>query len=120
MIKRLWAILMQRCPVCLRGNAFKSLLEMNKTCPHCGLVFEREHGYFLNAMFVAYCVGFLILLPSSLLLARRAVSVPFFAIAITLEVILLWPLIFRYSRVIWMHVDQTADPRVVEDRKKEE
>jgi hypothetical protein len=23
----------------------------------------------------------------------------------------MWPLLFRYSRVIWMHADQVLDPR---------
>ena len=58
---RLLAILLCRCPVCLRGAVFHSLLGMNADCPHCGIHFERETGYFLNAMFFAYVIGFLIL-----------------------------------------------------------
>jgi uncharacterized protein (DUF983 family) len=109
--QRLFAILRQRCPICLQGAVFYSLLGMHKACPHCGVVYEREHGYFLNAMFVAYVVGFLVLIPSAIYLALRDVSVPVFAFVITLETILIWPLIFRYSRVIWLHVDQVLDPR---------
>lgn len=113
MLKRLLAILTQRCPVCLQGKIFHGLLAMNKDCPHCGLHFERETGYFLNAMFAAYGLGFLVLIPVSIFLAMREVSVMTFSLATIAQVVILWPLIFRYSRVIWLHVDQVLDPRAV-------
>jgi hypothetical protein len=25
--------------------------------------------------------------------------------------VIVWPLLFRYSRVIWLHMDQVMDPR---------
>ncbi len=108
---RLWAILRQRCPVCLQGRVFRSLWGMNKVCPRCGVRFERETGFFLNSMFVAYVIGFLIALPTALFLSLRGYSAWIFLIVVTLELGLLWPLIFRYSRVIWMHADQLMDPR---------
>jgi uncharacterized protein (DUF983 family) len=113
MLQRLLAILAQRCPVCLEGQAFHGLFAMHKTCPRCGLRFERETGYFLNAMFA---LGFLVLIPVSIYLVIQHVSIATFALATVTQVIVLWPLIFRYSRVIWMHVDQMLDPRVIEDR----
>jgi uncharacterized protein (DUF983 family) len=85
--KRLQAILFQRCPVCLQGQLFTGVLAMHSHCPRCGVKLERETGYFLNAMFIAYSLGFLIL------------------------VVIVWPLLFRYSRVIWLHMDQVMDPR---------
>jgi uncharacterized protein (DUF983 family) len=109
---RLAGVLSQRCPVCLQGPVFRSLLGMHKRCPVCATQYEREHGYFLNAMFIAYAAGFLILVPSALLLAWRNVSAGLFSAVIILETILVWPLIFRYSRVIWMHIDQMLDPRL--------
>ncbi len=90
---------------------------MNKICPECGIVFERESGYFLNAMFIAYVIGFLILVPTALALyilqvtGRMQVSGLLFWTVIVGLTIVLWPLIFRYSRVIWMHADQLMDPR---------
>ncbi len=108
---RLWALLRQRCPVCLRGPLFRSLLGMHKHCPVCGVQFEREHGYFLNSMFIAYALGFLVLVPSAVWLAWREVSVALFALVIVAEMALVWPLIFRYARALWMHIDQMLDPR---------
>jgi uncharacterized protein (DUF983 family) len=110
--KRLIAILTQRCPVCLQGQLFRSLLAMHADCPVCGLHFERETGYFLNSMFAAYALGFLLLFPSAIGLFLWHVSLGVFSAVIVAETILLWPLIFRCSRVVWLHVDQMLDPRV--------
>ena len=110
MFKRMVAIVLQRCPICLQGKLFRSLLGMNVTCPVCGLQFEREVGYFLNSMFAAYTVGFLVLAPSAFLLAWMDVSIAVFAIAITVETIVLWPIIFRHSRVLFLHINQVIYP----------
>jgi uncharacterized protein (DUF983 family) len=110
-MKRLIAILAQRCPVCLEGKVFNALLGMNKNCPACSVPFERETGYFLNAMFVAYAIGFLFIIPTAIYLYFLDVSVPVFSVIILVEMVVLWPLIFRYSRVIWLHIDQLIDPR---------
>ena len=110
-MKRLIAILRQRCPVCLEGKIFNSLLGTHKNCPVCGLQFERETGYFLNAMFIAYVIGFLILIPLTLILYLLDVSIPLFTVVMITTVVIVWPLIFRYSRVIWLHMDQVMDPR---------
>jgi uncharacterized protein (DUF983 family) len=111
MVNRLIAVLAQRCPVCLRGPVFRSLIGMNQTCPVCGIHFERETGYFLNAMFAAYSLGFLLLIPSAVGLFLLNVSLGLFSTTIIAETVILWPLIFRYSRVVWLHVDQVLDPR---------
>ena len=110
-LQRIWALLLQRCPVCLQGKVFNSLFSMYKSCPHCGVLFDRETGYYLNAMFFAYTIGFLIMIPTAIYLVMRDVSIAFFSIAIIVEIVLLWPLIFRYSRLLWLHIDQMMDPR---------
>jgi len=115
-MKRVIAILTQRCPICLRGSIFRTFLESHKQCPHCGILYEREHGFYLNSMFIAYTLGFLLLLPSAFYLFWIESTVTLFSIAIIVETIVLWPLIFRYSRVIWMHMDQIFDPRPMPER----
>jgi uncharacterized protein (DUF983 family) len=87
---------------------------MNKNCPECGLLYERESGYFLNAMFVAYVIGFVIFAPLALVLYFLQVSALWFSVILVGLILLLWPFIFRYSRVLWMHVDQLIDPREIE------
>jgi len=108
---RAGAILLQRCPVCLRGKVFSSLIGMHKVCPVCGVEYEREHGYFLNSMFIAYAGGFLVLAPTAVLLGLRNVNAATFTVLIVAQTLLLWPLIFRASRILWMHIDQILDAR---------
>lgn len=108
---RFVAILLQRCPVCLQGKVFRSFWGTYQNCPNCGVLYEREHGYYLNAMFVAYVLGFVIIAPTALYLYLRGVNATWFGILISVELLLLWPLIFRYSRILWMHIDQLIDAR---------
>ena len=111
MATRIGAVMAQRCPVCLEGQVFDSLLGMRETCPVCGVKFERENGYFLNAMFIAYVLGFLVLAPTTVLLYLLDVSPFLFLAVIVVEMALLWPAIFRYSRILWLHIDQIIEPR---------
>ena len=64
------AILTLRCPRCRRGKLFKGLIGMPERCPECGMIYEREHGYFVGAMAISYglAVG-LVAIPVYLLLA---------------------------------------------------
>jgi uncharacterized protein (DUF983 family) len=39
-----------RCPACGAGGLFTSWFGMRPVCPGCGLVMEREEGYFLGAV----------------------------------------------------------------------
>lgn len=83
---------------------------MNDRCPACGLVFEREPGYFTGAMYVSYALGIIATAPVyfSMLLAGQGAPV---ILAVTAAVVVVWfPLLFRYSRVIWMHIDRTVNP----------
>ena len=51
------AIVRQRCPRCWKGRMFRGGLSMNDPCPECGLIFQREEGYFLGAMYVSYGIS---------------------------------------------------------------
>lgn len=45
--------LRKRCPLCAEKDLFTSYFSIRERCPNCGLVFEREHGYWLGAMIIA-------------------------------------------------------------------
>jgi len=85
---------------------------MNKSCPHCGVVYEREQGYFMTAVFVGYVMGFVIavLAGLGLYLTVKPDAIGYL-LGASGVVFLSIPLVFRYSRVVWMHVDQLIDPR---------
>jgi hypothetical protein len=85
---------------------------MNPSCPHCGLVFLREAGYFLGAMYVSYALGVITVLPVGVLLAVVLRWPLALALGLTvLQAILSMPLFLRFSRVIWLYMDQMIDPR---------
>jgi len=105
------AIVQAKCPRCRRGDmfatpmyAFKSQ-KMNKTCPHCGLEFEREPGYFYVAMLVSYAmfVAEMITLAVAIHVLTGSNNPWLYVIIIMIVGIILSPFNFRYSRVILLH-----------------
>ena len=84
---------------------------MHETCPECGLLFEREPGFFYGAMYFSYGIGLVVAAPVSIWMFLQGFSEPvIFATAIG-QLAILSPLLYRYSRVAWMHFDQRFDPR---------
>ena len=88
---------------------------MNQTCPVCGHRFEREPGFFQGAMYVSYALGIgeafvLVLLAMAFLTPRIGL---FGTVACVLVAhVALVPALFRYSRVLWAHLNiGTLDPR---------
>ena len=110
--RRLPAVLRQRCPRCLEGRVFSGFLTMRDVCPMCGHVFEREPGYFVGAMYVSYALAIPLYLLFVVLLRPILRGVPDIAVlAAGVPVVCLCsPILFRYSRVIWMHFDWFFDP----------
>ena len=85
---------------------------MNDECPSCGLRFLRETGYFLGAMYISYGLGVLTILPVAVILATVAEWPLWTVLTVAiLQTVICMPLFFRYSRIIWLHVDQAIDPR---------
>jgi len=110
-----------KCPHCLQGAIFSSFLRMNEHCPVCGIKFEREAGYFLMAIFIGYILSFAIVVPVLLVLyltVKLSIWGYVLAAAVTLSVAA--PFIFRYGRIIWLHIDELLDPRITEADKKGE
>jgi len=84
---------------------------MNEPCPVCGLLFEREAGYWTGAMVASYALGIPVLALIVLgvwlatgwdiLVALVVADVLFLAVV---------PFVWRYSRVVWLHLDWLIDP----------
>lgn len=107
------AILLGKCPQCHKGNLFetgpyrlKSFARMNKQCPHCGVSYAREPRFFDGAMYVSYALNVGLFLVSAFVIYQlfEPESPNTYLIAIILEVILLYPLMFRYSRILYLYV----------------
>jgi hypothetical protein len=84
---------------------------MNVACPACGLVFDREPGYFAGAMVVSYAVAVPILAAMVIVLITLGGLDAVVALIIgNTAYLVLVPFIFRYSRVLWLHLDWLIDP----------
>ncbi len=110
-MKRFIAILRLRCPICLEGRVFRSLWRMHQECPQCRISFEREPGFFSGALYFSYGIGILLAAPLSIYLFLRGVDEIVIYCTVIAQLAIISPLLFRYSRVAWMHFDQRIDPR---------
>jgi uncharacterized protein (DUF983 family) len=110
-MRRLGAILASRCPRCLTGRIWRGLFAMNDPCPVCGLRFERETGYWTGAMVASYALGVpvLLLLVAAVWLITRGGAVVVLVVADGLFLAAA-PFVWRYSRVVWLHLDWLLDP----------
>jgi hypothetical protein len=91
---------------------FRSMFTMNDPCPVCGLIFEREQGYFLGAMYISYAIGLVFLvtfffIATALLPGWNGIVVALVAVVPYLPFI---PAVFRYSRVLWIYYDRYICP----------
>jgi hypothetical protein len=110
-VRRLAAIITLRCPRCLDGPVWRRFLSMNPACPVCGFVFDREPGYFAGAMVVSYALAVPILAAMVIALITLGGLDPIVALIVgNTAYLVLVPFIFRYSRVVWLHLDWLIDP----------
>lgn len=85
---------------------------MNERCPHCGHVFGRgEPGYFLGAMYFSYGIGVVLIgaFAGILYLVFRSSKLWQLVLAAWVIFLPLVPIVYRYSRVLWLHFDQVID-----------
>jgi uncharacterized protein (DUF983 family) len=104
------------CPRCQQGAIFRArFFAMYERCPVCDLKYEREPGYFVGAMYISYLVGvplFLMLL-GAIWLGTKWPMMKLLLVTFLLFQIFV-PLLIRYSRACWLHLDRYLDPDPVE------
>jgi uncharacterized protein (DUF983 family) len=106
-------ILKQRCPRCRQGPIFQSHWVMNENCSVCGLDFDRgEPGYFTGAMYVSYGLAIPLIALLTLIehLIVRSWSVFRLVVLASIICLPLTPVIWQYSRIIWIYFDRYFDP----------
>ncbi len=89
------------------------MFAMNLSCPVCALPFRREEGFWLGAMYCSYGLAMVILVPLFFLFQWLFPSWPGVLVAFvaTLPYLPLTPIIFRYSRVLWIYFEDYVEPR---------
>lgn len=85
---------------------FTGLFRMRETCPHCGLKFEREPGYFLGSIYINYGLTALITTIGWVSLryafGYQAAWAPF---GFALFCVVFPTFFFRYARALWLAMD---------------
>lgn len=123
MASKLLSILQMKCPRCHEGpiylhrNAYNlhEAGKMHKSCPRCGLDYQPEPGFYFGAGYVSYA------LTVALSIAIFILLFPFvnwyhweIYVGVILAILLLtFPLLFRYSRVIWLYFFVKYDSQAV-------
>jgi uncharacterized protein (DUF983 family) len=102
------------------GRIFDGLFSMHDACPVCELPFRREEGFWLGAMYCSYALAVLILVPMFFLIQWLFPnwSGVLVALVATLPYIPLTPLIFRYSRVMWIFFEDYVEPSSLFTRRR--
>jgi uncharacterized protein (DUF983 family) len=117
----MWRALRLRCPRCGDGVLFDGWFSMRETCDRCGLRLEREHGYFVGAIYVNYAVTAVLCLGTPIAL-DALFGIPLWTqLAIAGVIAVLVPLVFfRYSRSLWLGIDHfvTAADDASERRRR--
>src|SRR4051812_28712150 len=102
-----------KCPRCREGKLFveknpyklKTIAKMPEHCSSCGLALEREPGFYWGAMYISYAltVGFSAMNFLVVYLLWGWLTWQF-VIENAILLILLFPVIFRYSRVLLLYM----------------
>ncbi len=101
-----------KCPRCHQGKvfeknnpfSFKNGLTMRDSCTACNLKYEREPGFFYGSMYVSYALmsGVLIVwfLVDLIWLNMDAIIL---MTIVTINMLVFFPIIFRWSRLVWLN-----------------
>ena len=118
---KLYSILTGTCPKCqqesmyLDKNRFNlnKLLKMNEHCSHCGLRYEIEPSFFYGAMYVSYALNVAIGIAAfivSFVILKSNLKEAF--IAIIASMIILFPMVLRWSRNIYINIFVSFDKKI--------
>lgn len=107
------AVMMCRCPRCRKGQMFtahpynfRKIFDMHTHCSSCGFRFSREPGFFTGAMYISYALSVGLFLGNALftaILFNRPHPLVYIINILVLTAVL-FPLFFRYSRVIYLYL----------------
>jgi uncharacterized protein (DUF983 family) len=100
-----------RCPRCGHGKLFIGWFKMPTECATCGLVYQREPGFFLGSIYFNYGLTALLVIAAYFIGFFSGVhpSVLLWSLTAFCFLFPLW--FFRYARSLWLAFDQYWDPR---------
>jgi len=106
-----YSVFLNKCPQCHQAKVLKyppyqigKLLETESCCAHCGLKYEKEPGFFYGALYVSYALTSGIFIVTYLLQVNLFNwPITQFAIFMISLLIFSFPLIARWSRLLWLN-----------------
>jgi uncharacterized protein (DUF983 family) len=116
---KLNSILTGSCPRCqkermyVNSNPFNmmTVLKMHEKCSHCGLKYQLEPSFFYGAMYVSYGINV------AIGITAFVISFVFFKFNLKVSygiiigsIIVLYPLVLRWSRNIYINMFISFDP----------
>ncbi len=104
-IHKLWVGARLRCPNCEKGKMFHGLFSIDKTCPNCGVRYERLDGESIGGTLVN--LVFAEVLSMGGYIITQALFAPPLAFQLTFWVsfnIIFILLFYRHARGIWVSV----------------
>jgi uncharacterized protein (DUF983 family) len=110
---KLYSILTGSCPRCQKESMYldnsllhlTKILKMNDHCSHCGLKYQIEPSFFYGAMYVSYGLNVAIGVAAfvvAFVLFHASIGVAF--VTIVLAIIVMYPLVLRLSRSIYINM----------------
>ncbi len=111
-MSKLKAVINGKCPQCRKGDMFEysaynitKFHKMHEYCPVCGLRFVREPGFFIGAMYVNYAFSVAIIVAVGIALnVLNYYNLYSFIFSVVGLTILLLPVLFRFSRILYLHL----------------
>lgn len=104
------SIATQKCPRCGSGKMFKGIFAMHENCSHCELKFDRAEGYYTMAIVIANFMYALVVASTMLIMTTNDNSILNIVLTLCGISLIAVPLIFRYARTIWLHLDFFMHP----------
>lgn len=84
---------------------------MHDRCPSCGLLFNREPGYFLGAMYISYGLGIAVICAFGFVFWTLTnwswMRIGLWAMVLFLPFA---PMVTYLARVLWIWMDRAIDP----------
>ncbi len=115
---KLYRILKMKCPRCQEGDFFESppytlskMGQVKKQCEKCNQKYEIETGFYQGSYYVSYALGvalFITVVVFNFLFTEK-VSPIFLMSSFVLSLLILVPVLYPLSKIIWANLFITYD-----------
>ncbi len=110
-----------KCPKCNVGDLWvnkrsykKGFTQMHDKCSNCELVYDLEQGFWYGAMYISYAMGVAVVVSIVVALSVLTNFSVFEKSGVaSLVLVILMPILFRYSRSLWINIFVRFDDKKI-------